>query len=86
MIIDANAYLGFFAFRQIRHNKADALLKLMDEKGIDRAMVSSASAITYRNVQPANEELAAAVERHCIESVSGRPGVSWSAIFRKLSV
>jgi hypothetical protein len=64
MIIDVNAYLGHFAFRQLRHNTADALLRWMDEKGIDRAMVSSASAITYRNTQPANEELAHAVQSH----------------------
>ena len=64
MIIDTNAYLGYFAFRQLRHNTADELLRLMDEKGIDKAIVSSASAITYRNTQPANEELAAVVKTH----------------------
>ena len=64
MIVDTNAYLGFFAFRQLRHNTASELLRLMDEKGIDKAVVSSASAITYRNTQPANEELAAAVKGH----------------------
>ena len=64
MIVDTNAYLGNFAFRQLRHNTATELLRLMDEKGIDKAMVSSASAITYRNTQPANDELAAAAEPH----------------------
>jgi len=64
MIIDTNAYLGSFAFRQLRHNTAPELLRLMDEKGIDRAMVSSASAITYRNAQSGNEEVAAAVGPH----------------------
>ena len=64
MIIDTNAYLGSFAFRQLRHNTAGALLGLMDEKGIDKAMVSSASAITYRNTQSGNEEVAAAVKAH----------------------
>jgi predicted TIM-barrel fold metal-dependent hydrolase len=64
MIIDTNAYLGYYAFRQLRHNTADALLRLMDEKGIDQAMVSSASAIAYRNTQPANEDVAAAVGPH----------------------
>ena len=64
MIIDTNAYLGHFAFRQLRHNTADALLRLMDEKGIDRAVVSSADAVTYRNTQPANQELAAATKPH----------------------
>ena len=62
MIIDVNAYLGHFAFRQLRHNKAAALLKLMDTSGIDRAVVSSA--ITYRNAQAGNEEVAAEVKRH----------------------
>jgi predicted TIM-barrel fold metal-dependent hydrolase len=64
MIIDVNAYLGSFAFRQLRHNTADGLLKLMDAKGIDRAWVSSAASITYRNVQSGNEEVADAVRRH----------------------
>ena len=64
MIVDVNAYLGHYAFRRLRHNTPDALLRLMDSKGIDRAVVSSASAITYRNVQSGNEELSAAVKSH----------------------
>jgi predicted TIM-barrel fold metal-dependent hydrolase len=64
MIIDTNAYLGPYAFRHLRHNTVDGLLKLMDAKGIAKAWVSSAAAITHRNVQPANEELAEAVRRH----------------------
>ena len=64
MIIDVNAYLGHFAFRRLRHNTADSLLNLMDSKKIDRAVVSSASAITYRNPQSANEDLATDVESH----------------------
>jgi predicted TIM-barrel fold metal-dependent hydrolase len=61
MIVDVNAYLGHFAFRRLRHNTALALLKLMAAKQIDQAWVSSASAITYRNCQAGNEELAAEV-------------------------
>jgi uncharacterized protein len=64
MIIDVNAYLGHFAFRQLRHNTATSLLRLMDAKEIDKAVVSSASAITYRNSQAGNEEVAADVEGH----------------------
>jgi predicted TIM-barrel fold metal-dependent hydrolase len=64
MLIDVNAYLGHFAFRQLRHNTPDGLLRLMDAKGIDRAVVSSASAITYRNTQSGNEELAEAIKPH----------------------
>jgi predicted TIM-barrel fold metal-dependent hydrolase len=57
MIIDVNAYLGHFAFRRLRHNTAESLLRLMDARKIDRAVVSSASAITYRNAQSGNEEV-----------------------------
>jgi predicted TIM-barrel fold metal-dependent hydrolase len=64
MIIDVNAYLGHFAFRQLRHNTAASLLALMDSKRIDKAVVSSASAITYRNAQAGNEELVEEVSGH----------------------
>ena len=64
MIIDINAYLGQFAFRQLRHNTAATLVALMDAKRIDKAVVSSASAITYRNAQTGNEEVFAEVKSH----------------------
>lgn len=62
MILDVNAYLGPFAFRALRHDTAARLVALMDARKIDRAVVSSALAITYRNPQPANEALAAEVK------------------------
>lgn len=64
MTIDVNASLGHFAFRRLRHNTAAGLLALMDRAGIDRAVVASASAITYRNAQAGNEEVAAEVKAH----------------------
>jgi len=64
MIIDVNAYLGHFAFRRLRHNTAASLLTLMDSRKIDKAVVSSAAAITYRNAQAGNEELAEDVKSH----------------------
>jgi hypothetical protein len=64
MIIDVNAYLGHFAFRRLRHNTAASLLALMDSRKIDKAVVSSAAAITYRNAQAGNEELAEEVKGH----------------------
>jgi len=64
MIVDVNAYLGHFAFRRLRNNTAASLLALMDAKHIDKAVVSSASAITYRNAQAGNEEVAAEVRGH----------------------
>lgn len=64
MLVDTNAYLGHFAFRQLRHNTAEGLVRLMDAKRIDRAVVSSAAAITYRNTQPGNEEVASQIRPH----------------------
>jgi predicted TIM-barrel fold metal-dependent hydrolase len=63
-MIDVNAYLGHFAFRQLRHNTAEGLMRLMDRSGIERAAVSSAASITYRNAQAGNGELAAEVNGH----------------------
>jgi predicted TIM-barrel fold metal-dependent hydrolase len=63
-MIDVSAYLGHFAFRQMRHNTGGGLVRLMDRFGIQRAVVSSAAAITYRNPQSGNEEVAAQVEAH----------------------
>ncbi len=56
-IIDANAYLGHWATRRLRHNTAPELLELMDSVGIARACVSSAGAIMYRNCHAGNVEL-----------------------------
>jgi predicted TIM-barrel fold metal-dependent hydrolase len=61
-MIDVNAYLGHFAFRQLRYNTAAGLLQLMDTRKIERAVVASAAAITYRNPQAGNEEVAAEVK------------------------
>jgi predicted TIM-barrel fold metal-dependent hydrolase len=61
---DVSAYLGHFAFRQLRYNTGAGLVRLMDRFGISRAVVSSAAAITYRNPQSGNEEIAAEVEAH----------------------
>ena len=64
MLIDTNAYLGHWPFRQLRHNTAPKLLKLMDKKGIDQAWASSISGVWYKNPQTANEELARETRRH----------------------
>jgi predicted TIM-barrel fold metal-dependent hydrolase len=64
VILDVNAHLGPFAFRRLRHQSAEALLRVMDARQIDRAIVSSAAAITYRNPQAGNEDVAAEVKSH----------------------
>jgi predicted TIM-barrel fold metal-dependent hydrolase len=64
MIIDVNASLGHYPFRQLRHTTAAALLGLMDRNGIDRAVVSSLHAVFYRDAHRGNEELFESVQRH----------------------
>jgi len=63
-MIDVSAHLGHFAFLRLRNNTASKLLALMDRKRIDKAVVASAAAITYRNAQAGNEDLAAEVRPH----------------------
>jgi uncharacterized protein len=63
-MIDINAYLGHFAFRQLRYNTAPGLLRLMDRAHIQQAVVSSAASIAYRNAHAGNEEVAAEVKGH----------------------
>lgn len=65
MIIDCNAYIGHWPFRPLRNNTADGLVKLMDEKGIDKAVVSSIHSIFYKDSHAGNRELA--------EDVKGYP-------------
>lgn len=58
MLIDVNTYIGHWAFRQLRHNTTEALVRRMDEHNIDWAVVASTHGILYKNVHPANKELA----------------------------
>jgi len=57
MIIDVNAYLGHYPFRQLRANRAEELIELMDANSIDRAVVSSLHAVFYRDAHRGNAEL-----------------------------
>jgi predicted TIM-barrel fold metal-dependent hydrolase len=64
MLLDANAWLGHYPFRQVPHNTPDGLLGLMDKHQIERAVVSSLHAVFYRDPQGGNEELARWVAPH----------------------
>lgn len=61
MLVDVNTYIGHWPFRQLRHNTAEALIRRMDERSIDLAVVASIDGILYKNVHPANESLSAQV-------------------------
>jgi predicted TIM-barrel fold metal-dependent hydrolase len=64
MIIDVNAYIGHYPFRQLRARSAVQLIELMDASGIDRAVVSSLHAVFYRDGHRGNQELHAETKAH----------------------
>lgn len=55
-VVDANAFVGRFPFRRV-DGSPEALLSLMDEKGVDKALVSAAESFMYRNAHAGNVEL-----------------------------
>ena len=57
MIIDINATLGHYPFRQLAATTPEAMTKLMDRWTIDRALVSSMHSVFYRDAQRGNLEL-----------------------------
>jgi predicted TIM-barrel fold metal-dependent hydrolase len=57
MLIDSNAYIGHWPFRQFEYDNLDALLGRMKEFGTDVSVVSSLNGIFYKNTQNANQEL-----------------------------
>ena len=62
--IDAHGYLGNWFAHRVPNNTVGGLLGIMDEHGIDKAVVGSLSAIMYRNKQAGNEELAEQLDSH----------------------
>ncbi len=64
MIIDINAHLGAYAFRALSATTAEQMLARMDRNGIDKAVVSSLPALTYRDAHRGNEALFAETKAH----------------------
>ena len=56
-IADANAFVGQFPFRQI-DGEPQQVAQRLDDAGVDRAFVSAAESLFYRNVHRGNVELA----------------------------
>jgi len=57
MLIDINANIGHWPFRQTNCNTCQALLERMDKFGVDISVVSNMNGIFYKDTQAANEEL-----------------------------
>lgn len=56
-MIDINAYVGHWPFKQLRYNTCGMLLDRMDRFGVDVSVISNINGIFYKNAQSANVEL-----------------------------
>ena len=57
MLIDINAYVGHWPFKQLQYNTCSKLLERMNKFGVDVSVISNINGIFYKNTQSANEEL-----------------------------
>ncbi len=57
MLVDINAYIGHWPFKQLKHNTCEKLLERMNRFGVDVSVISNLNGIFYKNTQSANEEL-----------------------------
>ena len=63
-MIDANAYIGKWPFRQLRYTTHIALLDKMDALGIEKAVVSSLENVFYKDQLAGNRHLHSEVHHH----------------------
>ena len=63
-MIDANAYLGNWPFRQLRYTTPAALLGKMDDLGVEKAVVSSLENVFYKDLLTGNRTLHTAAKDH----------------------
>ncbi len=57
MLLDINAHLGHWPFKQLKYNTCSTLVERMNKFGVDISVVSNLNGVFYKNTQPANEEL-----------------------------
>jgi len=57
MLIDINAHVGHWPFKQMKNNTCASLLERMDKFGVEISVISNLNGIFYKDTQSANEEL-----------------------------
>ncbi|GEM_PF-145365 len=57
MLIDINAYVGHWPFKQLKYSTCSGLLERMNRFGTDLSVISNLNGIFYKSTQSANEEL-----------------------------
>ncbi|HEV8409909.1 MAG TPA: hypothetical protein VGQ30_05325, partial [Gemmatimonadaceae bacterium] len=63
-MIDVNALIGPYPFRQIPHPDADVLVRVLDREKIERAWVGHLPSAFHRDPSAGNAELFAALKPH----------------------
>ena len=56
-MLDINAYVGHWPFKQLKYNTCEATIDRMDHFGVDISVISNLNGIFYKNTQSANKEL-----------------------------
>ena len=57
MLLDINAYVGHWPFKQLQYNTCSKLMDRMNKFGVNVSVISNINGIFYKNTQSANEEL-----------------------------
>jgi predicted TIM-barrel fold metal-dependent hydrolase len=57
MLIDINAHIGHWPFKQLKYNTCSSLLERMDRFGVEISVISNLNGIFYKDTMSANEEL-----------------------------
>ena len=63
-MLDANCTIGHWPFRRLWATTADGLLRMLDEAGIERAVVAHTHGVFYRSPHDSNAELHEALRPH----------------------
>lgn len=62
MLIDCNAHIGEWPFRQRKYNICEGLISRMDDFGVESGFISNLSSVLYKNTQTGNESLVEAIQ------------------------
>jgi predicted TIM-barrel fold metal-dependent hydrolase len=57
MLLDINAHIGHWPFKQFKYNTCSTLLDQMNRFGVKTSVISNLNGVFYKDTQSANEEL-----------------------------
>jgi predicted TIM-barrel fold metal-dependent hydrolase len=57
MLLDINAHVGHWPFKQLKNNTCAGLLEYMNRFGVTSSVISNLTGVFYKDTQTANEEL-----------------------------